>query len=91
VKSYHGYKWFISFLDDHLDNSWISLLKKKSDAKIVAMVRTQFNQSIKEWMSDLGGEYTDREFENFLKAQSQRRRDSDTKKCSLHASKQWKD
>jgi len=72
VLSYHKYKWFISFLDDHTSHSWITLLRRKSEAKaaarqFIAMVKNQYHSSVEEWMSDLGGEYTGLEFETFLK------------------------
>jgi hypothetical protein len=74
ILSYHKYKWYISFVDDCTSHSWITLLRKKSDAfsasrQFIAMVKTQYNQAIKEWMSDYSGEYTSDEFELYLKEQ----------------------
>ena len=72
VESYHRYKYFIAFFDDYTSHGWIVLLRKKDDAikalrDFVAMVKTQFNASIKEWMSDGGGEFKSEEFDNALK------------------------
>jgi hypothetical protein len=43
------------------------LLRKKSDTceashQFLAMFKTQYNQTVKEWMSDYGGEYVNDEF-----------------------------
>ena len=62
VISYHKYKWFITFLDDYSSHCWVVFLRKKSDAYLaitdfLAMVRTQHNVSVKEFMTDAGGEY----------------------------------
>ena len=60
--SYHKYKWFITFFDDFSSYSWVSLLRKKSDAydaiiNFLAMVRNQHNASVRIFMSDAGGEF----------------------------------
>ena len=62
VDSYHKYKYFVSFLDDFSSFAWIVLLRDKASAllalkQFLAMVRNQYNTTIKEWMSDAGGEY----------------------------------
>jgi len=72
VQLYQKYKYYISFLDDNSSHSWISLLKKKSDAKatskqFIAMVKTQYNAIIGEWMTDNGGEYIDKDYVKLLK------------------------
>jgi len=72
VQSYHKYKYYISFLDDNSSHSWISLLKKKSDSKaaskqFIAMVKTQYNATIGEWMTDNGGEYINKDYVKLLK------------------------
>jgi len=72
VQSYHKYKYYISFLDDNSSHSWISRLKKKSDSKaaskqFIAMVKTQYNATIGEWMTDNGGEYIDKDYVKLLK------------------------
>jgi len=72
VLSYHKYIYYISFLDDNSSHSWISLLRKKSDSKLatkqfIAIVKTQYNATIGEWMSDNGGEYVDGNYVKLLK------------------------
>jgi hypothetical protein len=72
VLSYSKFKYLVSFLDDHSSHAWVVLLKKKSDTlpafkQFIAMVRTQFNATLKEFMSDFGGEYKSKEFDDFLK------------------------
>jgi hypothetical protein len=62
IESYHHHKYFISFVDDYTSFAWITLLYAKSSAihalhKFLAMIKTQFGLTIKEWMSDAGGEY----------------------------------
>ena len=59
---YHKYKWFITFFDDYTSYGWVAFLKRKSDAyyaicDFIAMVRNQYEATIKIFMSDGGGEY----------------------------------
>jgi Integrase core domain len=73
IESYHCHKYFISFVDDYSGYSWITLLRQKSSAIIalkdlLAMVQTQYGRTIKEWMSDAGGEYKSDAFLSILKA-----------------------
>jgi transposase InsO family protein len=73
IESYHRHKYFISFVDDYSGYSWIMLLRQKSSAIIalkdfLAMVQTQYGCTIKEWMSDAGGEYKSDAFLSVLKA-----------------------
>jgi len=72
VVSYHKHKYYISFVDDYSSYSWIMSLHAKSSAiaalkHFLAMVKNQFNTTIREWMSDAGGEYKSNEFLNALK------------------------
>jgi len=72
VLLYHKYKYYMSFLDDNSSHSWISLLCKKSDSlsatqQFLAMVKTQYNVTIGQWMSDNGGEYVDGKYEKLLR------------------------
>jgi hypothetical protein len=62
IESYHHHKYFISFVDDYISFAWITLLCTKSSVinalhKFLAMIKTQFRVTIKEWMSDAGREY----------------------------------
>jgi hypothetical protein len=70
--SYSRYKYFISFIDDYSSHAWVMLLRKKSDAleairNFLAMVKTQYGTTIKEWMSDGGGEYKSDELDRTFK------------------------
>jgi Integrase core domain len=72
VESYHKYKYFVSFLDDFSSFAWIVLLWDKASAilalkQFLAMVRNQYNTTIKEWMSDAGREYKSEAFLETLK------------------------
>jgi hypothetical protein len=62
VALYHKYKYFISFVDDYSSYSWVTLLCTKSAAinaltQFLALVKNQYNTTVKQWMSDAGGEY----------------------------------
>jgi transposase InsO family protein len=72
VESYHKYKYFVSFLDDFSLFAWIILLQDKASAilalkQFLAIVRNQYNTTIKEWMSDAGREYKSEAFLKTLK------------------------
>ena len=73
VESYHCHKYFISFIDDYSSFSWITFLRQKLSAinalkDFLAMVLNQYGRTIKEWMSDAGGEYKSDAFLGVLKA-----------------------
>jgi len=62
LPSYHKYKYFIVFFDDYTSFAWITLLWDKASAitalkQWLALIKNQFNATIKEWMSDAGSEY----------------------------------
>jgi hypothetical protein len=62
VESYHKFKYFVSFLDDYTSFAWIVLLWDKTSAittlkQFLAIVKTQYNITIKEWMLDASEEY----------------------------------
>ena len=72
VDSYHRYKYFVSFLDDFSSHAWVVCLRTKDAAinalrNFAAMVHTQYDSKIVEWMSDAGGEYKSEEFNKELK------------------------
>src|SRR6201984_1837554 len=74
IRSYHKYQYFISFFDDYTSYAWIVLLRKKSAAinalkQFLAMVKNQYNATVKEWLSDAGGEYKSDAFLEHLKDQ----------------------
>ena len=77
----HGYKYWITFIDDHSRYPWIYFMKKKSEAVGIyrqwkADMKTHFNEEVGElhlsanfptfFQSDGGGEYTGKEFESEL-------------------------
>ena len=60
--SYHKYKYFIIFLDNYTSFAWVTLLHDKASAitalkQWLALIKNQYDSTIKEWMSDAGGEY----------------------------------
>jgi transposase InsO family protein len=70
--SYAKYKYFIVFLDDYTSYAWITLLCDKASAitalrQWLALIKNQFDTTIKEWMSDAGGEYKSDVFLKTLK------------------------
>jgi len=72
IESYLKYKFFVSFLDDCSSHAWVVLLRKKSNTfaafkHFLAMIKTQFNASLKELMTDFGREYKSKEFDGLLK------------------------
>jgi len=72
IPSYHKYKYFIVFLDDCTSHAWVSLLRDKASAitalkQWLALIKNQFDKTIKEWMSDAGGEYKSDAFIKLLK------------------------
>ena len=71
VRSYHGYNYFLIIFDDATSHGWTINLKLKSDAdpairQFVAMVKTQYDLSIKEVQIDAGGEFKSQELTIFL-------------------------
>ena len=71
---YHQYKFFITFLDDFTSYCWVSLLQKKSDASNVidsflALVKNQYQTTVREFMTDAGSEYKFLELQNKLRKQ----------------------
>jgi transposase InsO family protein len=72
VESYHRFKYFVTFYDDYTSMGWIMCLRAKSDTltaikQFFALVKTQHNAHIKEFMTDAGGEYKSLEVEKLLK------------------------
>lgn len=58
-----GPRWFVSFIDDCTQISWIFLLKDKSDVRTVfqnshSMIQNQFGEKIKKFRSDNAREYS---------------------------------
>ena len=62
VHLYHWYKWYVLFIDAHTGHAWVCFLRHKSEAAsrmawFIAMVRNQFQTTIKTWHFDGGGEF----------------------------------
>jgi transposase InsO family protein len=74
IESYHKWKYFVSFVDDYSSFAWVTCMREKSYVitalrHFLAMVKNQYGTSIKEWMSDAGGEYKSNAFLTLLKDQ----------------------
>ncbi len=72
VLLYHKYKYFIVFFDDYTSFVWITLLWDKASAitalkQWLALIKNQFNATIKEWMSNAGSKYKSGAFIKHLK------------------------
>ena len=72
VESYHKSKYFTTFVDNYSSISWVVLLCNKASAinaqmQFLALVKTQFTNTVKNWMSDAGGEYKSDKFLTTLK------------------------
>uniref|UniRef100_A0AAG5DG86 Retrovirus-related Pol polyprotein from transposon TNT 1-94 n=1 Tax=Anopheles atroparvus TaxID=41427 RepID=A0AAG5DG86_ANOAO len=67
-----GFRYFITFIDDHSRMAFVFLIKKKSDVEqvicnFVALCKTQFNKAPKPIRSDNGGEYTGKTLQEFFR------------------------
>ena len=72
IDSYHKYKYSIVFFDDYTSHAWTVNMRTKDAAiaatsRFLAMVETQYNSRVIQWMSDAGGEYKSTAFDNMLK------------------------
>jgi len=72
IDSYHKYKYSIVFFDDYTSHAWTVNMRTKDAAiaatsRFLAMVETQYNSRVVQWMSDAGGEYKSTAFDNMLK------------------------
>jgi len=71
VVSHAHYKYFVTFIDDYSQFTWIYFLCSKSEVfsmfkKFLTYVETQFQASVKIFRSDSGGEYMSNEFQEYL-------------------------
>ena len=62
--------YYVSFIDDFSRNTWIYFLKKKSEVfdrseEFKALVENQIEKKIKVLRTDNGGEFCNKEFEEF--------------------------
>ena len=72
ILSYHKNKYFIVFLDNYTSHARVTLLCEKPSAitalkQWLALIKNQYNTTIKEWMSDASGEYKSDAFMKHLK------------------------
>ena len=74
AKSLGGTEYFLTFTDDKTRFTWVYLLKRKDEvfqrfAEWKAMVENSCGRRLKVLRSDNGGEYTSKEFQEYLKAE----------------------
>ena len=66
-----GYKYFVTFIDDYNQFTWVYFLRSKAEVfyvfqRFVSFLKTQFSAHIKILRSDFGGEYMSNAFQSFL-------------------------
>ena len=69
--SIHGYRYYVSFIDDHTRKVWVYFMKQKREVfrhfkRFKATVEKEIGKKIKTLRSDGGGEYFSNEFSDFL-------------------------
>ena len=72
IESYHKHRYVIIFVDDYTSFMWIVNLCTKdavltATRHFIALVENRFDTKIVQWMSDAGGEYKSRAFDQMLK------------------------
>ena len=70
--SINGYVYYVSFIDDYSRKTWIYFWKTKDEVfnkfkEYKALIANLSERKIKTLRSDNGGEYTSKEFVNFVK------------------------
>ncbi|CAL9023669.1 unnamed protein product [Prunus brigantina] len=70
----HGFRWFVTFIDDCTRLTWVYLMKNKHDVASIlpefcAMVSTQFHASVKVFRTDNRGEYVNHTLTQFFRDQ----------------------
>lgn len=71
VLNVNGCRWFVVFVDDHTRVTWVYLMKHKyelcSVLKVfVNLIQNQFNEVVKNFRTDNGSEYMDKDVRLFL-------------------------
>lgn len=71
MKSLSGAQYFVTFIDDMTKFTWVYVIKNKSDVfkkfcQWKKEVEKLFGQSVKTIRTDNGGEYTSKEFDEYL-------------------------
>ena len=72
IESYHKHRYVIVFIDDYTSFMWTVNLRTKDAAltatkQFITLVENRFDTKIVQWMSDAGGEYKSRAFDQMLK------------------------
>ena len=72
VNSYHKYRFAVLYFDNCTLHAWVVNLRTKSGAlsathQWLAMVENKYHAKVKQWMSDGGGEYKSKAFDDMLK------------------------
>ena len=72
IESLGGSLYYVSFIDDFSINTWLYFLKNKSELfskfkEFKALVENQIGKKIKVLRTDNGGEFCEKEFEQFYK------------------------
>ena len=72
TKSLSGAEYFVTFIDDKSRYVWVYVMKHKSEVlekfkEWKAIVENSIGMKVKTFRSDNGGEYTSREFKDYLK------------------------
>ncbi|XP_021815963.1 uncharacterized protein LOC110758410 [Prunus avium] len=68
----HGFRWFVTFIDDCTRLTWVYLMKNKHDVASIlpnfcAIVSTQFHAHVKVFRTDNGGEYVNHTLNQFFR------------------------
>jgi hypothetical protein len=68
--SLNGFRFYLVLVDEYTKFTWVYLLTHKSDTfnifkQFIALVKTQFKQSVQLFRTDCGGEFTSTEFNTF--------------------------
>ncbi|XP_062028861.1 uncharacterized protein LOC133744845 [Rosa rugosa] len=83
IPSFSGARYYVTFIDDCTRMTWVSLLKNKSDVCYMfqdfhKMVSTQYQQSIRIFQSDNGGEYVNGPMQEFMQSHGIRHQTSNS-------------
>ena len=75
--SLRGFEYYVTFIDDHSRKTWIYFLRSKKFEEVLqrfqefkALVENQNGRRIQALISDNGGEYTSKEFDEYCRQES---------------------
>ena len=78
--SLRGYKYYVTFINDHSRKTWIYFLKSKKSKEVLqrfqefkSLVENQTRRKIRVLISDNGGEYSSKEFVGYYKQEGIKR------------------